>query len=224
VLEEYVKKLNPEDLLFFFMAGHGAPENADPANPRPPFYYITSDTKISDIAHTALPMTWLRNKLTKEARVKRIISIIDTCHSGGFGQEDNKLAMRLLTNDLTNQYFESSLYGEEGLAVITSSDINEVSYEDQTHGHGIFTFHALQGLKGSADTNRDKIVTVGELVSYVQKEVPTAVEKLKPGSSQHPRAALSNNDRLQLAVVLSNEATRSLQPTTNRPLHGKSKK
>src|SRR5262249_15005646 len=113
-LNDYIKKLRPEDLLVFFMAGHGAPENGDANNPRPPYYYITSDTRRDDIANSALPMTLLRDLLTKEARVKRIVSFIDTCHSGGFGgQDDNSIGMRLLTNDLSNQYTETSLYNAE---------------------------------------------------------------------------------------------------------------
>lgn len=221
-IEIYIKKLRAEDLLIFFMAGHGAPENGDSTNPRPPFYYVTVDTKLNNMANTALPMELLRNKLTKESRSNRVISFIDTCHSGGFGQdsEEGDLAMRSLSNDLTNQYFESSLYSEEGLSVITSSDINEISYEDPVNskeqrweGHGVFTFYLLKGLKGHADFDGDKIVTTGEVFSYLQEHVSKSVEEyldqkikdpVKRGKykGQHPRAAISNNDKIQLSLVL----------------------
>lgn len=219
-LEEYKKKLKPEDLLVFFMAGHGAPQNADPNNPKPPFYYLTTDTRQDSIAKTALQMELLRDKLINESNVKRLISFIDTCHSAGFGgQGIGGLGMRRLSlNDLSNQYSETSLFNPEGMAVITSSDINETSYEDllndkqRWQGHGVFTFYLLEGLKGQADFNKDKIVTAGELFRYIEDQVPKAVDifiedLVKKGisrsdlSSQHPRAAIANNENLPLSFV-----------------------
>lgn len=234
VLDDSKKKLKPEDLLIFFMAGHGAPQNADSNNPKPPFYYLTTDTQRDNIANTALKMELLRDKLINESNTKRLISFIDTCHSAGFGgQGTGKLGMRRLSlNDLSNQYSETSLFNPEGMAVITSSDINETSYEDllsdklRWQGHGVFTFYLLEGLKGQADFNQDKIVTAGELFKYVQEQVPKAVDIFiedlaKKGinrnelSGQHPRAAIANNEALPLSVVIKENPISNNLPFKN---------
>ncbi|HNC45236.1 MAG TPA: hypothetical protein PLU80_13800, partial [Acidobacteriota bacterium] len=96
--------------------------------------------------------------------------------------------------------------------VLTSSDIDEKSYESQVwDGHGVFTYFLLKGLKGAADVDRDNLVTAGEIFEYVRGEVPKAVEShiqllRQKGitaelTGQHPRAAVGNNDGLQLAIV-----------------------
>jgi uncharacterized caspase-like protein len=59
-----------------------------------------------------------------------------------------------------------------GLAVMTAASANQVSQEGPQWGggHGIFTWTLMQGLKGEADLNKDKIITVNEAYIYtIQK-------------------------------------------------------
>ena len=66
--------------------------------------------------------------------------------------------------------------------------------EDDKHRHGLFTYYLLRGLRGDADTNRDGVVTLGELAGYVRQKVawvaksrfnveqrPLVLPILKPG-------------------------------------------
>ncbi len=57
-------------------------------------------------------------------------------------------------------------------AVITGSDVSQLSYESDQFGggHGVFTFYLLKGLHGEADANKDGTVTAGELYSYVARQ------------------------------------------------------
>ena len=50
---------------------------------------------------------------------------------------------------------------------MTASSANEVSVEDDVLQHGIFTYHLIQGLRGSADYDSDGLVTVDEAYRYV---------------------------------------------------------
>ena len=52
-----------------------------------------------------------------------------------------------------------------------SSKSEEVSLEDGGLRSGIFSYYLVRGLKGKADTNRDKIITIQELYDYVFYEV-----------------------------------------------------
>jgi uncharacterized caspase-like protein len=38
-------------------------------------------------------------------------------------------------------------------------------------GHGVFTFHLLEGLKGMADYNKDSLVTLGELIPFLSEQI-----------------------------------------------------
>jgi len=56
---------------------------------------------------------------------------------------------------------------------VTSSDINEISEEGANWGagHGVFTWALLEGLRGIADANRDRVITTGELFDFVSSKV-----------------------------------------------------
>jgi uncharacterized caspase-like protein len=51
-------------------------------------------------------------------------------------------------------------------------------------GHGLFTYYLLEGLKGAADADGDRLVTVQELYAYVERQVVQRSRAV--GASQHP--------------------------------------
>lgn len=192
-LTSFISKPSANDLLLIFIAGHGAPDPSAPHN----LYVIAHDTIVSDMAGTALPMSELRRYIEQNIKCKRVILLLDTCHSAGLSTE----ATRDLGNNLANLYLEKLLYQEEGRAIITSSDVNELSHESERwgNGHGVFTYYLLQGLNGSADTNRDRFVSVGELFRFVRQKV-----RLDTEFQQNPRMLIGDNENLALAVARSN--------------------
>ncbi len=48
--------------------------------------------------------------------------------------------------------------------------------ESDTFRHGLFTHYLLRGLQGDADANRDGAVTLGELSSFLDQQVPAAAK------------------------------------------------
>jgi uncharacterized caspase-like protein len=191
-LNSFVATASADDLLLIFFAGHGAP---DPSAPQD-LYVIAYDTSITNMSETALPMSDLRRYIEQNIRSKRVVLLLDTCHSAALSTE----ATRDLGNNLANLYLEKLLYREEGRAVITSSDVNEPARESQRwgNGHGVFTYYLLEGLKGRADTNQDHLVTVGELFRYVRQKV-----RLDTQFQQNPRMLIGDNENLALAVARS---------------------
>ncbi|HWS56003.1 MAG TPA: caspase family protein [Pyrinomonadaceae bacterium] len=127
---------------------------------------------------------------------ERLVVFVDTCHSAGLSGEA-LVAARGVENNLINLY-ASRLFTEAGRAVLTSSDINEVSREGPHWGggHGIFTWALLEGLRGEADANDDRYVTAGELFAYVRNRV-----RVQTGFRQNPRALPGLNADLSLAFV-----------------------
>jgi len=123
---------------------------------------------------------------------------IDSCHSAGVAGAKLVTGRQLerLENNVFNLY-ASRLYRETGRAVLTSSDVSEISEEGANWGggHGVFTWALLEGLGGAADANHDKVITTGELFDFVSNKV-----RQETNSRQNPRALPGTNRNFPLAV------------------------
>jgi uncharacterized caspase-like protein len=83
-----------------------------------------------------------------------------------------------------NAEFLERQASSKGRVIVTASEPNEVSLELPELGHGIFTYYLVEGLKGAADVNRDRIVSLQELYAYVQEQVTNKARLA--GGKQHP--------------------------------------
>jgi uncharacterized caspase-like protein len=180
----FLTKAQPEDEVVIYVAGHGAPDPNDPRN----LYLLTYDTKLDDMGGTAFPMYQMQDVFNRVLKAKRVVTFADTCHSYGFsGARDPKKK----SNNLFNQYV-ARYANEADRAVITASDISQLSQESEQWGggHGVFTYYLLKGLKGEADANKDGTVTAGELFNYVRDNVLKATSgdqspMALPGLAEH---------------------------------------
>ncbi|HYP00005.1 MAG TPA: caspase family protein [Pyrinomonadaceae bacterium] len=191
LLNDFIGQASADDLLLVFIAGHGAPDPFAPQN----LYFIAHDTNVDNMPETALAMKDFQRYLEQHVRARRLVLLVDTCHSAGLTGSGGE-ATRGLGNNLVSLYIEKLLYQEEGKAVITSSDVNELSQESTRwgNGHGVFTHFLLEGMQGKADANTDRLVTVGELFRYVRQKV-----RLDTQFRQNPRMLAGTNENLTLA-------------------------
>lgn len=186
----FLTQAQPEDEVVIYVAGHGAPDPNDPRN----LYLLTYDTKLDDMGGTAFPMFQMQDVFNRVLKAKRVVTFADTCHSYGFsGERDRKKK----SNNLFNQYV-ARYANEADRAVITASDISQLSEESEQWGggHGVFTYYLLKGLHGDADLNKDGTVTAGELFAYVHDNV----EKATSGS-QSPMALPGLAEHIPLSGV-----------------------
>lgn len=194
-LMRFLPKAGPNDLVFIYIAGHGSPDPFDPQK----LYFILHDTKVADMPKTALRMSDLQELLDHIVRAQRVVVFIDACHSAGVSGTKLVTGRQLerLENNVFNLY-ASKLYRETGRAVLTSSDVGEVSEEGSNWGggHGVFTWALLEGLRGSADNNHDHVISAGELFDYVSNRV-----REQTNSRQNPRSLSETNRDFPLAVV-----------------------
>jgi len=173
------RKASREDTVIIFYAGHGAVET-DPANPDGDGfekYLLPYDADLNDLYTTSISMDEIR-KIFQRIIADRLIFIADTCYSGASGGR-TMLATKTRAN-LSDKFFERISKGK-GRVIISSSSANEISKEDDSLQHGIFTYFLLEGLKGKADNDGDGIITVSELFSYLSRKVPKASDQ-----DQHP--------------------------------------
>jgi uncharacterized caspase-like protein len=194
-LNMFLRRARENDLIFVFIASHGAQDRFDPKN----LYLILQDTKVSDMPNTALKMSELQDLFSNRLRARQLVMVIDACHSAAIGSQQAGSTRQLerKENNTFSLYIEKG-FNQEGRALLTSSDVNEVSEEGANWGggHGVFTWAVLRGLEGAADANHDRVVTTGELFDFVSDSV-----RAETSQRQNPRALPGTNRAFPLARV-----------------------
>jgi uncharacterized caspase-like protein/TolA-binding protein len=194
-LRSFLKKPAKEDIVLIYFACHGAPDIDRPGI----VYLLTHDVDPKDISGTALPMREIDLSLRENLLAERVIILADTCHSaaigGGIGRRDASD-----NSAVVNSYLREVGKSRGGIALLTSAEANEVSFEDAKwgEGHGVFTHYLLEGMKGAADRSpKNGVVTVGELFEYIRENVQQAT-----GNKQHPCVGTNSYDRnLPVAIT-----------------------
>lgn len=170
------RKAGKDDTVIIFYAGHGAVET-DPLDPDGDGfekYLLPYDGNLDDLYSTAIAMKEIKT-IFQRIRAERLIFIADTCYSGGRTMLASKTRATL-----SEKFFERISRGK-GRVIISACSANEVSKEDDSLGHGVFSYYLLEGLKGEADFDGDGIINVSELFNFLSKKVPEA-----SGQDQHP--------------------------------------
>ena len=173
------RKAARDDTVIIFYAGHGAVE-PDPSNlDGDGFekYLLPHDADLEDLYSTSISMNDIRT-IFMRIQSARLIFIADTCYSGASGGR-TMMASKTRAN-LSDKFYERISKGR-GRVIISSCSANEVSKEDDKLQHGIFSYYMLEGLKGKADQDKDGIITISELFSYISRKVPEA-----SAQDQHP--------------------------------------
>ena len=87
-ISRFLTKAGPKDLIYLFLAGHGAPDRLASQN----LYFLLHDSKVNDLPNTAFPMTELGKFLDEQSKQVRLIAFFDTCHSAGVNRQPIKPA------------------------------------------------------------------------------------------------------------------------------------
>lgn len=112
------------------------------------------------------------NDILKSSKAKEKICIFNACNTGSVSDVKGE-----------TQMYKAPTSGN--IIYIMSSRADEFSYEHPIAGHCIFTAGMLKGLRGKADANNDKKITVSELFNYVYNDVVHTTKSLE--LSQHPQ-------------------------------------
>ena len=72
----------------------------------------------------------------------------------------------------------------ENFIIFSSSKSSQVSATIKEAEHGIFSYYLMKGLEGKADNNKDKKITNGELLAYMDENVSQKASEL--GRQQNP--------------------------------------
>lgn len=148
-------KADENDVVVFYFSGHGLEGS---------FLPVDFDGYNNKLRHDEV------KQIFKMSKAKHKLCIADACHSGSLNYGQGLAAKGPATVSL-KRFYQAFEDADGGIALLMSSQSEELSLEDQGLRQGVFTYYVLQGLKGKADNNSDKLVTIKELYNYVYKSV-----------------------------------------------------
>jgi len=190
---DFLQQAIDKDLVLIYFAGHGAPDPTRPQN----LYLLTYDTDPNRLGTTAFPMWDIQTVVSRQIAARKVVILSDACHSGGISVDVATRGLDVTSSNPINQYLAELSRAKDGMVVFTASAAGEVSQEFPELGHGVFTYYLLEGLKGAADLNNDYVVTVNELMGYVEEQV-----KRKTRGAQNPTRSQTTYDKeLPMAVI-----------------------
>ena len=127
------------------------------------YYSGHADAQNLHLGGTELPTEEISN-LVRLSQAKLKVLLLDACRSGALTQVKGGRPVAPF------QIGVQDLLRNEGYAIITSSTAGEDSQESQGLRSSVFTHHFLGGLRGLADLNRDRLVTLGEAYAYASEQ------------------------------------------------------
>ncbi|HWU86720.1 MAG TPA: caspase family protein, partial [Kofleriaceae bacterium] len=161
-------------VLFVYYSGHG-------------------DADALHLGDTRLPLRELESLVRGSPADVRVL-VIDSCRSGSItrikgGRPAPPLALATA----------APLLGE-GMIVLTASTLSEDAQESDQLGGSFFTHYLLSGLRGAADEDGDRIVTLAEAFSYTRDQTIIASSRTLAGT-QHPTFHYDLRGRADLVLA-----------------------
>ncbi|HEY1759280.1 MAG TPA: polysaccharide deacetylase family protein, partial [Bryobacteraceae bacterium] len=151
------QKVQRDDRVFFFFAGHGATRTLDDG--RQIGFIVPVDADRSNYYSTAISMTTLR-EAADLIPAKHIYFVMDSCYSG------------LALTRGGGEFSKDRSYLEEvtrrtARQILTAGGADQLVADDGPGGHSVFTWALLQGLDGQADLDGNGVITASELGAYI---------------------------------------------------------
>jgi WD40 repeat protein len=155
-MEEIKMRIKPEDIFLFYAATHGTVTDDL-------YYLFTADFD----GDTRNPKSFTSSvelmEYSKALHALKQIFILDTCQSG---------SMQSIVSGLYDTRI-SVLAKALGIHILSGTKAFQQA-QDAYQGNGLFTYFVLQALRGEADSNKDKRITVYELTPYLIRMVKKA--------------------------------------------------
>ncbi|UXX79972.1 caspase family protein [Reichenbachiella carrageenanivorans] len=175
MLDEIAAKARPQDVFFFYYAGHGSMVEGN-------FYFIpTENIRLYDfdlLTNEAIDAAVIQEKFANISALKQLV-VLDACQSGG---STELLAVR----GASEEKAMAQLSRSSGVHVLAASGSEQYATEFAELGHGLFTYVLLEALSGKADgAPKDGKVTIYELKAYIDSQVPEYSTQYK-GKPQYP--------------------------------------
>lgn len=174
--DKLFRQASENDLIIFYFSGHGSP-NA----------FECYDAPVNH--------EYLRN-IIYNSNAKLKLCVADACYAGTWDKSKESLK----NNPASTLYYNALAQAGNGIALFMSARNNETSIDDPYLEEGLFTHFYIEGLKGVADLDYDRIITVQELYDYVKEKVSKRAYQHFQGHSQNPQLKGTFDHNLPVGV------------------------
>ncbi|HUT93090.1 MAG TPA: DUF4384 domain-containing protein [Thermoguttaceae bacterium] len=183
------------DVVVIYWSGHGARCADDNGDERDGFdeYLVPYDGRFADEATIRRTMLlddtigrWLQ-----ELDGRKLVVILDTCHSGGQSTQEKSLAKGLgdpvpagggvVFDFLDGEMERAKDIGQEETAMLASSTAMQVSFERKEGDLSTMTYFLVQQLSAQSGA-----VTLPSVYENLKRQVASYVEQAFPGTTQTP--------------------------------------
>ncbi len=172
-------KINAEDVLVFYYAGHGVMSQGANTDFYLVAYALTNLYGSQDLLDKEGVSATELMEFSKTIKAQKQLFILDACHSGG---AINTLASR----GGNREKAIAQLARNTGTFFLTASQDAQYANESGDLKHGLFTYALLEILMGKDMASAtDGKITINEIKTYVDERVPELSEKYH-GSAQYP--------------------------------------
>lgn len=159
VFTELGKKVRPQDVFVFFLAGHGKTVDAR-------FYFLPQDFRYvgeDSIIKKGVGQNQLQDWVSR-IKAQKSVLLFDACESGSL--VGDRIAMRGIEEKTAIERMTRAM----GRTVLTATTDSTPAMEGY-RGHGVFTYTLLAAFD-AADANGDGVIDVTELAAYVDRRLP----------------------------------------------------
>lgn len=156
-LHELANGAEEDDRLLFYFSGHG--HRIDGVDD----HFLVPQDVFSEAKPDALVSMKEVLEILEGSSAKQKIIVLDACLSGPL-----LLGKKLHAASFSDKFFAEYLASTKGVAVLSSSAADEVSYEKSPNPKlSLFTFHFIQALRGDPNALDEQVLTVPKLFDYV---------------------------------------------------------
>lgn len=192
ICQQLPAETRPGDTVFIFWSGHGArcaDTNGDESDGYDE-YLVPQDGRLDDVQNTML-IDDAFGRWVQELDGRKVVVILDTCHSGGQNAQEKGIYSKALGVDQPHvggvrfDFLDGDLkrtkdIGQKETALMASSMAAQVSFERREGDLSTLTFFLVDQLGGSGP------LTLPAAFDALKSQVAQYVESNFPGATQTP--------------------------------------
>lgn len=160
--EQLFAKADENDRIIFFFSGHGS-ENG----------FLPYDIGRNNV--NLLSFDMVKELFAGSAASAKLV-FADACHSGAIRKDVSHKSPQDVLNDIKIKAVPPD-NNKRNIAIMLSSDGDQVSFEAGALKQGVFAHFLMKGLSGSADKNSDNLITMSEIYYFVRDNTYTYVRE-----------------------------------------------
>jgi tetratricopeptide (TPR) repeat protein len=199
-----IAEQDPEATIIVYFSGHGW---LNPANGN--YYLIPHDVNPTKIADSAVVGSDFAKAL-QAINSQKLLVILDCCHAQGVVAAKGLVEFKLPNGDdlsAPEGFMPQSAKGQfatlvagKGVAMLASSDYDQISWIKKDQTCSVFTSHLIDALRGAGNSVGDQEVTVMNLVDYLGKTV-AATARAEHQAQQDPQMEFKGSNYFPIALL-----------------------